>query len=111
MSHALEASLWIPEMCRLLLGKGAESGSIVGTAPTMETGSFLSGITRGSGLDLSSFLQQLTASGGHLQAPQDAAGGDHRMGGISSANNNTSFNGVLFGMYKSLNVNGKSIKS
>ena len=111
MPHALEVSLWIPEMCRLLLGKGAESGSVVGTAPTMETGSLLSGITRGSGLDLSSFLQQLMASGGHLQAPQDAAGRDHRMGGISSANNNTSFNGVLFGMYKSLNVNGKSIKS
>ena len=59
MSRALEASIRIPEVCRLLLGKGAKSGSVGGTAPTMEICSLLSGIIGGSGLDLSSFLQQL----------------------------------------------------
>ena len=41
MSRALEASLRIPEMCRLLLGKGEKSGSVGGTIPTLETGSLL----------------------------------------------------------------------
>ena len=36
MSCTLEASLQIPTMCRLLLGKGSKSGSVVGTAPTVE---------------------------------------------------------------------------
>ena len=87
MSRAVEASLWIPEMCHLLLGKGSKSRSVGGTTTTMETGSLLSGLTRGSGLDLSSFLHQLTKSGGHLQVPQDSTGGGPRTGGGSSANN------------------------
>ena len=66
MPRALEASLWIPKMCRLLLGKGVKSGSVRGTSPTMKTGSLLSGLAEGSGLDLSSFLLQLAASGSHL---------------------------------------------
>ena len=92
MPRALEASLWIPKMCRLLLGKGVKSGSVRGTSPTMETGSLLSGLTGGSGFDLSGFLQQLAASGGHMQVPQDSAGGGPRTGVSGSANNNPSFN-------------------
>ena len=66
MPHDLEASLYIPEMCHLLLGKWAKSESVGGTSPTMEKGSLLSGITGGSELDLSIFLRQFVASGGHL---------------------------------------------
>ena len=111
MSHALGASLWIPEMYHLLLGKASKSGIVRGTSLMLETCSLLSGITGGSRLDLSSFLGQLVASGGHLQVPQDTARGGPRTGGSSSSNNIPSYNDVLFGKYKSLKVNGKPINS
>ena len=62
-------------------------------------------------MDLSGFLQQLAASGGHMQVPQYSAGVGPRMSGSGSANNNPSFNEVLFGKYKNLKVKGKPIKS
>ena len=95
----------------LLLGKGEKSGSVGGTFPIMEIGSLLSCITRGSAMDLSSFLQQLAASGGHLQVPQDAAGCSPQTDVSSLTNNNPSFNEVLFRKYKSLKVNSKPIQS
>ena len=109
MSRALEASLRIPEMCRLLLGKGEKSGSVGGTIPTLETGSLLSDLAGGSGLDLSGFLQQLVASGGHVQLPQDSAGGGPRTGASGPSSSNLSFNKVLFGKYRNLKVRGKPI--
>ena len=93
----------------LLLGKGEKSGSIAGTSLTVETCSLLSGLTRGSELDFSGFLQQLVlASGGHVEL---SPGGGHTMGVSGSTTNNPSFNEVLFGKYKNLKVDGKLIKS